>query len=195
MVAWVPTHADERTPTLADKFASQTFELTISSLSGVAGKISTIQIGVSIFAPPSVPPDVNNVHVFFSPGEAVEAGLTSRNRGLNAVMTHGFRGAFDGSKWLVIGVPGNVGPTGAEDDAFHAIDTKGIETCLSVAGRRSTGISKLRFSAHSRGYRGLRETLNRRLVSAPIAEQAVIFDAAYRDIDAAQRDRACVRRE
>lgn len=105
-------------------------------------------------------------------------------------MTHGFRGASDSTEWILIGIPGRVGPPDRrgrvrEDNAFNTIDIAGIVTCLRAAGRPITTIDALRFSSHSRGSRGLRETISRRLIAGPTPERVVIFDAAFSSLDRA----------
>jgi hypothetical protein len=184
-VAWTPTRADERTAAGTDRFAAQTFEVTISSVAGLSGVITTESIGVSVFVPAAANvPGRNKVHVFFGPGNATETGLPATDVGMNAVMTHGLRGASNATEWILIGVPGRSGPRG-EQEGFFTIDTAAIKACLTAAGRASTTIDALRYSAHSRGYRGLRETLNRHLVSGPAPERVVILDAAYGSVQAA----------
>lgn len=103
--------------------------------------------------------------------------------GLNAVMTHGMRGASDQTEWILIGVP----RTDPRKGAFNTIDTAGIELCLRAAGRETTTIDALRLSCHSRGWNCLRETIERRLITGPVAERVVIFDAAYDQLDRALR--------
>lgn len=185
-VAWHPTRADERITSNADRFASQTFELDIPSLTGLGGRTSTQNIRVSVFVPSGAVPSRNKVHVFFSPGAAAEGGLAPTQLGLNAVMTHGLRGASDSTEWILIGVPGRAGAR-SEDNGFNTIDTSGIQACLHAAGRRTTHIDALRLSAHSRGFRGLRETITRHLISGQEPERVVIFDAAYGSVDRALR--------
>lgn len=184
-LAWTPTHADERTSTGADRFASQTFELAIPALTGESGHTSTQNIAVSIFVPSGAVPDRNKVHIFFSPGGATQTGLRPDEVGLNAAMTHGFRGASDRTEWILISVPGRGGGRHGEANAFNTIDTAGVQACLRAAGRTTTAIDALRFSSHSRGSRGLRETLNRHLIPAPVAERVVVFDAAFSSLDRA----------
>lgn len=184
-VPWTPTHADERTATGGDRFATRTFELVIPSLTGVSGRTSTQNINVSVFVPSGTRPDRNKVHVFFGPGDAVEAGLRANEVGMNAAMTHGLRGAADATEWILISVPGRTDPSGAEANAFNTIDTAGVQACLGAAGRASTNIDALRFSSHSRGSRGLRETLSRRLIPSPVADRVVVFDAAFSSLDRA----------
>ena len=181
--AWASTHADERTAT-GDRFGSQTFETVISSLSGRQGTVAQESISVSVFVPSRAPADQNKIHVFFGPGAAVESGLGANSVGMNAVMTHGFRASTDASAWITIGVPGQVEPDGTEGNAFHAIDVAGIQACLRAAGRSTVNIDAIRLSAHSRGYRGLSQTISRRLVS-PTPEKVVIFDAAYGTVSTA----------
>lgn len=133
------------------------------------------------------------VHVFFSPGSATETGLAADEVGMNAVMTHGFRGASATSEWITIGVPGRMhvsaGNRVSEGNAFNTISTTGIEVCLRAVGRTCTAIDALRLSSHSRGSRGLRETISRGLISGHTPERVVIFDAAFSSLDRALRSR------
>jgi hypothetical protein len=174
-VAWTPTHADERSSTGADRFASQTFELSIPALTRDRGTVKTQNIDVSIFVPANAKPDRNKVHVFFSPGEATQSGLAPAAVGMNAAMTHGFRAASDTTEWILISVPGRDN----SDIDFNTIDTVGVQACLKAAGRARTGIDALRFSSHSRGSRGLTATLKNKLIPTPVPERVVVFDAAF----------------
>ena len=186
-VPWTPTHADERTSTGADRFAAQTFELTVPALTGESGRTSIQPIDVAVFVPAGAVPGRNKVHIFFGPNLAVENGLPPSQVGFNSTMTHGLRGASDSTEWILVSVPGRWAP-GARPDSTHAfntIDTAQVQACLHAAGRASTTIDALRFSSHSRGSRGLRETLNRRLIPSPVAERVVVFDAAFSSLDRA----------
>jgi hypothetical protein len=183
-IPWTPTHADERTASGSDRLAARTFELSIPSLTGLSYRTSTQNIDVSIFVPAGTLPDRNKVHIFFSPGNAVETGLVASAVGMNAAMTHGLRGAADTTEWILISVPGRSGPS-SEANGFNTIDTAGVQACLRAAGRTSTSIDALRYSSHSRGSRGLRETLSRRLIPSPVADRVVVFDAAFSSLDRA----------
>jgi Domain of unknown function (DUF4157) len=151
---WPPIHADERRygPT-DDRFGARTFQFGHFSIFIPSGAATT---------------QVNNVHVFFSPG-----GVQGES-GLNAVLHHGLRGASDSSSWILIGVPG-------AEPGFVTISTSEINSCLNFIGR-GAHIDGLRLSAHSRGYRGLRETVRRRLVNTAIISRVVIFDANYEGV-------------
>ena len=185
---WTPTHADERSTSGVDRFASQTFELTIPSLTGLDDRTSTENIRVSVFVPSHAVPGRNKIHVFFSPGDAAETGLAPNQVGSNAVMTHGMRGASDLTEWILIGIPGRSGLR-TEDNGFNTINTSGIESCLRAAGRPTRNIDSLRMSSHSRGSRGLRETISRGLIARPVPERIIIFDAAFSSLDRALRRR------
>jgi len=150
-IGWRAIHADEG-EFGGDRFGGRTFEHGI----------------FSIFMPRSVRSGANRVHVFFSPGDV------QGESGLNAVLTHGLRGASDTSDWVLIGVPGR-------EPGFVTIDTGQISDCLTHIGL-SANIDSLRLSAHSRGYRGLRETIRGRLINTSIVDRVVILDANYRDI-------------
>lgn len=183
--AWTPVRADEiDTASGADKLASQTFETTIS-LRTDAGRIDT---PVSIFMP-RLGRSANfiQVHVFFSPGTATQAGLTttpaaSSNAGFNAVMMHGLRGSTDASGWIMIGVPGR-------EPGWVAMDAADIATCLGELhpGSRyqASDIGAVRLSAHSRGYRGLKATVAAGTIPVAKIDRVVIFDAVYASLNAA----------
>jgi hypothetical protein len=148
---WAAIHADEQEAG-GDRFGGRTFEI---------GQFS-------VFIPRGVPQGINKVHIFFSPGDV------QGESGLNAVLTHGLRGASDSSEWILIGVPG-------AEPGFVTISTTEIQTCLATVGR-STSINSLRLSAHSRGYRGLRETIRTHLINSSLVERVVILDANYASI-------------
>ncbi len=86
--------------------------------------------------------------------------------GLNAVLTHGVRGAFFKSKWIVINVPAvNVmtDPTDTEivnKRVVSLISTDDILFILKeIWGKDAPTIEKLTLSAHSRGVNALMYTL------------------------------------
>ena len=126
---------------------------------------------LSIFVPRGVANDRNDVHVFFSPG-----GVQGSS-GLNAVLHHGLRGACEGSGWILIGVPG-------KEPGFVTVDTAQITDALRLVGRGST-INRLRLSAHSRGGRGLRETIKGTLVDLAKIDRVVLLDCAFGSVAAA----------
>jgi|LNFM01.1.fsa_nt_gb hypothetical protein len=183
--AWTPLRADEiDTASNTDKFAAQTFETTIP-LRTDAGRIDT---PVSIFMP-RLGRSANfiQVHVFFSPGTATQAGLTTRpaatsTAGFNAVMMHGLRGSTDASGWIMIGVPGR-------EPGFVAMDAADIATCLGEINPGSryqaSDIGAVRLSAHSRGYRGLKATVAAGTIPVAKIDRVVIFDAVYASLNAA----------
>lgn len=187
-VPWTPNHADERTAAGTDRFADRTFEVSVPSLSGLLGRLSVETIPVSIFVPSGVVPGRNKVHVFFAPNDTTQTGLPPELVGANAVNTHGMRGASDRSEWILVSVPGHSGLE-REDGGFRTLSAPTIARCLTAAGRPTSGIDALRMSCHSRGYRGLVETLNRRLIPAPRPERVMIFDAAYASVGGALRRR------
>ena len=128
---------------------------------------------LSIFVPRGVANDRNDVHVFFSPGGA------QGSSGLNAVLHHGLRGACEGSGWILIGVPGR-------EPGFVTIDTATIADALRRVGRAPT-VNRLRLSAHSRGGRGLRETIKGPRPQVDIAkiDRIVLLDCAFASVAAA----------
>ncbi len=155
-LGWAAIHADEDEAG-GDRFGGQTFDCG----------------DLSVFVPRSARPDVNKVHVFFSPG------LVTGDSGFNAALTHGLRGASDASEWILVSVRG-------EDPGFRTINTSQIVNCLTSIGR-TADIQSLRLSAHSRGFRGLRETISRRLISTALVKRVVILDANYKSIADALR--------
>jgi hypothetical protein len=199
-VSWTPVRADEVDPSSGlDSLGYSTYEVQIKSHTGLKGVESDDDIFVSVFVPDRANWDQPKVHVFFGPGNGVEKadGLTPANAGSNAVMVHGLRGSATKSDWILIGVPGRSwtsddGKTSAEGNGFYTISDAAINQCLATAGvmgardTYATTPTALRYSAHSRGYRGLRETIKRKLVSL-VPERVVIFDAAYTSLDDALR--------
>jgi len=150
-MGWAPIHADERRyGPEDDRFGARTFNFNNLSIFIPSGAAATTS---------------NKVHVFFSPGDV------QGQSGLNAVLHHGLRGASDASEWILIGVPG-------AQPGFVSISTSEIQDCLRFIGRTAP-IDDLRLSAHSRGYRGLAETIRRSLVNTSIISRVVIFDANY----------------
>ena len=127
---------------------------------------------LSVFVPRGVASDRNDVHVFFSPGDV------QGSSGLNAVLHHGMRGASEGSGWILVGVPGR-------EPGHVTIDTAQIADALRRIGRSPT-IDRLRLSAHSRGGRGLRETIKgpRPLVDLAKIDRVVLLDCAFRSVAA-----------
>jgi hypothetical protein len=126
---------------------------------------------LSIFVPRGTSGDRNDVHVFFS------AGGVQGNSGLNGVLHHGLRAASEGTGWILIGVPG-------AEPGFVTIDTAQIEGALRRIGR-GTNIGRLRLSAHSRGGRGLRETIAGRLVDISRIDRVVILDCGWSSVASA----------
>ncbi len=119
----------------------------------------------SIFLPRNAPASTNKVHAFFSPGDA------TGGHGLNALLHHGLRGGFEDSEWILIGVPG-------KEPGFETISTAEIQACLNHVGR-GTSIEAMQLSAHSRGHRGLRETVRNGLINISLIRKVVILDASY----------------
>jgi hypothetical protein len=177
-LAWTPVRADEIDATSStDRFAGQTFELTVPLLTSAGAAVPT---PVSVFLPRlSVNANFIKVHVFFSPGDATESGLSrtpgaTSTVGFNAVMMHGLRGSTDASDWIMIGVPG-------ADPGFVTMDAAGVAACLSAvnddAPYSGDDIGALRLSCHSRGARGLAQTIQRGLLPAAKIDRVVVFDS------------------
>jgi hypothetical protein len=169
-IGWDPIRADEADGK-GDRFGGRTLQTTVRSLTSCEmpqEKPATGNIDVSIFIPCNVDPIINKVHIFFGAGNATlnrsGAGCSlagDKKRGLhNPVLLHGMRAAFNKSDWILISVPGKF--CGGER-GFNTINVASIIECLRLAGR-GENISELRLSAHSRGHRGLRETIRRDLL-------------------------------
>ncbi len=173
-LGWAPIHADED-QFGGDRFGGRTYPVPISSLTGVKpkGPVTREQIEIPVFLPARVTESTNKVHVFFS------FDTVTGNSGLNGVLGHGLRGSTNASDWILIGVPGK--KTNGREEGYFTIDMKAISDCLASAGRGHE-IHSLRLSAHSRGGRGLRETLDRSLIDPSLIDRVVILDANTKDI-------------
>ena len=125
----------------------------------------------SVFVPSGAPADINNVHVFFAANAVVGANA-------NDVMIHGLRAAAEPNKWILIGVPGFDAPP---PPGFQTISTAQIQACLTAAGRKNTDIASLRLTAHSRGHRGLEQTLMKGLIKTSLIDRVTVLDAFYQD--------------
>jgi len=175
-LGWPPIHADE-SHFGGDRFGGRTFRCRITSLVGLEAKDpgTREQIEVPVFIPVRAISGNNKVHVYFD----FERDVV-KNTGLNGILGHGIRGATNASDWILIGVPGRKGPLG-EEKGYYTIDMAAISACLEFCGQ-GREIHSLRLSAHSRGYRGLRETLDRDLVSISLIDRVVLLDANSQDI-------------
>jgi len=190
-VAWHPTHLAEFTATGADKFAGQTYQLTINSVAGILGRrgqveVQSQQTRVAVFVSSEAQknPHQNYVIIYFGAGVAGEQSLNFRNRGLNDPVTHGLRSALDGTPCVLICIPGGDQPdNGPEAGTFFTIDDNNIKACLSSVGRDPQKLDYLQLCAFSRGQRGLRETLKQGLIRQKKPDLITIFDAAYADLE------------
>jgi hypothetical protein len=162
-LGWRPLQADE-SEAGGDRYGGRTFDFTVTTRCFIPsqGRENNMPHRVSIFIPRRVTPDINRVHVFFSPRGAAE------DRGDNDVLVQGLRGAADSTNWIVIGVSGVV-------NGWRTIDDAAIAACLTRAGRLPN-VTAVRLSGHSRGVSGLTTTLNRSLISARI-DRIVVLDA------------------
>jgi hypothetical protein len=131
----------------------------------------TFDCGIYLVFVPHGVTTANNVHIYFSALGATGGG------GQDSVTQHGLRTAADDTPWIVIGVPG-------ADPGFVTISTADIHSCLARAGRPAQ-VDDIRLSAHSRGYKGLQETVRRRLIEVGKVSRVVAFDANYRTLVAA----------
>lgn len=168
----VPMHGDEREYGGADRYAAQTAVVdggTVMVTHAGASASTPFTKHFSVFVPRGAVPGRNKVHLFFTPFfEPSEF-----------VAQQGLRAQYDGTEWILIGVPALV-----EGDSpnFITISTAEITRCLAAAGR-GTSIDAIRMSAHSRGHRGLSRTIG--MGSAPPlidlgkVEGVTVFDASY----------------
>lgn len=171
VTTWTPpVRADEAGASTVD---SRTWEVPISPSPPPAPFDK-----FSIFVPAGTPPETNNVHVFFAANPVVGASG-------NDVMIHGLRASAEAAatKWIVIGVPGFENPP---PPGYQTINTAQIQACLAAAGRTSTAITSLRLTAHSRGHRGLENTLRSggtgaALVDTSLIDRVTILDAFYQN--------------
>ena len=154
-LGWNPIRADEFEYG-GDRFGGRTYHW------------DNLGVDLGIFVPRGTSPDRSDVHVFFSPGGA------HGDSGLNAVLFHGLRAACEGTGWILIGIPG-------KEPGFQTTNTAQIEGALRRVGR-STNIARLRLSAHSRGARGLTETISRRLIDIAKIDRVVILDAGWQSV-------------
>jgi hypothetical protein len=140
---WQTTRASE-SEFGGDRFAGQTTTHTITVLGNHTANDSAASetqeaIQVSIFLPAGLAPGRNKVFLFFSPGAGTE---TAPDRpGTNATNVHAIRSGADASEWIVIGIPGFRAATA--EKGWNTINTAGIQSCLSRAGR-GTQIDALR---------------------------------------------------
>jgi hypothetical protein len=130
---------------------------------------------LAVYVPRSAPADRNDVHVFFTPYD----------NPMLFVEEQGLRAEEEGSRWILIAVPGlgeDVTPN------WVTITTSDIQTCLAAVRRSSTDIGAIRLSAHSRGHRGLERTLGFKgapTIDLAKVERVTVFDASYHDLGVA----------
>jgi hypothetical protein len=173
-LGWAPIRADE-SEAGGDRFGGRTFRVPISSLCfhPRRQRPGPEAHWASVFVPSGAAPDVNKVHVFFSPGGVVG------DSGLNATLFHGLRAASESSEWILLSVSG----INEDDvDGWRTIDRSGIAACLTVAGRSTNDIHALRLTAHSRGAFSLRESIRRKFLTGSI-DRIVILDASRPFLD------------
>ena len=175
---WQTTRASE-SEFGGDRFAGQTTTHTITVLANHTANDSAASetqeaIQVSIFLPAGLAPGRNKVFLFFSPGAGTE---TAPDRpGSNATNVHAIRSGADASEWIVIGIPGFRAATA--EKGWNTINTAGIQSCLSRAGR-GTQIDALRLAGHSRGGRGLTRTVGRRLIDVGLIDRVIMLDQPH----------------
>ncbi len=155
-----PVRADE----LGKGFDARTTEVPIAGGAPGFDKFS-------VFVPSGAAADINKVHIFFAANAVAGANA-------NDVMIHGLRAAADSHDQILIGVPGFDAPP---KPGYQSITTAQIQACLTAAGRANTTIASIRLTAHSRGHRGLEQTLMKNLISTSLIERVVILDAFYQD--------------
>ncbi len=175
-----PMHSDEIVNG-QDKYANQTFSTTgdpiVIGSDKQPGSKKTLDKDLSIFVPKNVVAGQNQVHIFFTPFVA-----SSPDGPANFIAEQGLRGASDASAWILIGVPALEGV----QPNFVTINTAEVQKCLSSINR-PTKIDALRLSAHSRGHRGLENTIGKTPGSTPLLDLSLVqkisvFDASYHDL-------------
>ena len=182
-----PMHSDERLGN-RDKLATQTFRAEGDPIPDVivAAEQEPRQVPVkrtlskefSIFIPKGVSSERNQVHIFFTP---FVASLPDGAAGF--VAQQGLRAESDASAWILIAVPALDEP---DQPNFVTISTSEIKKCLTEAGRK-TNIDAIRISAHSRGHRGLENTIGLKpgakpLIDLKLVEKITVFDASYKNL-------------
>jgi hypothetical protein len=184
-----PMHSDELEYGGADRFAAQSAIVDGDTIPVVSsdsrGRPQTISFTkhFSVFIPSSAPQGLNKVHLFFTPFLEPE----------QFVAQQGLRAQHDGTDWILIAVPALI--EGVHTPNFITVSTVEIGRCLAAAGRPTT-INAIRMSAHSRGQRGLINTMGtgpgRRgpsLIDLALVEGVTVFDASYAQVGSALRQR------
>jgi hypothetical protein len=177
-----PTHADELEYGGADRLIGQTSIVTGDTLNVTppGGSPAPFTKRFGVYIPRGASQDRNEVHIFFTP----------YSQPIGFVAEQGLRAQHDATGWILIAVPGlveNLSPN------FVTIRTAEIQRCLTAAGRGTT-IHAIRLSAHSRGHRGLENTINPPGRAAPLIDlgliqRVTVFDASYQMLGAALSSR------
>jgi hypothetical protein len=127
-----------------------------------------------LFVPSGASTTVNNIHIFFGPGDSG-----------NDALTGALRFSANAANVILLVVPG-------AEPGFVTMSAAEVVEIMRKAGR-PTKINGLRLSSHSRGHRGLTETIRRDLlvqrsgaVVAPkvgpgVVARVVNFDSFYFD--------------
>jgi len=179
-LGWRPFQADELEAG-ADRFGGRTFELEVitrcyepkRATPGDPRPMRRLAHTVSIFIPRGVERDASKVHIYFSPRDG------AHDSGHNDVLMQGLRASTEGTGWILIGVGGvneEDGVTKKDTDGFRTMDDAAITACLRWAGR-STDVSAVRLTGHSRGVYGVNETMAGKGIKAPI-DRIVVLDEA-----------------
>ncbi len=183
-------HSDEHIYN-RDKFVAQTFSAIGDPIPDVivadeqkpkeSPIVHTLSKELSVFVPKGVPSTRNQVHIFFTPFVASYVGAAG-----SFVAQQGLRAETDASPWILIAVPALFE---RDQPNFVTISTPEIEDCLTAAGRKAN-IDAIRLSAHSRGHRGLENTIGLRpgtkpLIDLSLVEKVTVFDASYKDLGTA----------
>jgi hypothetical protein len=173
-----------------DKFAAGTFSAEGDPIPNVLVNSDplprsrrTVTKTFSIFVPKGATPNVNQVHVFFTPYLAYLSGTAAQG----FVLEQGLRAESASSPWILIAVPALHEP---DSPNFVTISTDEIKRCLAAAGRTRVDIDAIRLSAHSRGARGLENTVGKvagakPLIDLSIVQKVTVFDAGFKDLGTA----------
>jgi hypothetical protein len=162
-----------------DKFAAQTQSVTGDPVAIVSGPRSPSFVKqFSVFVPSgaAADPDANRVHLFFTPYLAPDG----------YVHEQGLRAESEKSPWILIGIPALI--ENEDRPNFVTINTAEIQKCLAAVKRKNPSvITAIRLTAHSRGHRGLEQTIGgtaggAATIDLGLVERVSVFDASYKDL-------------
>jgi hypothetical protein len=167
---WAIIHKVEADSNGRDKFTNQT------CIVKDPGRINECVM----FIPSGVSRDENNVHIFFGPGNASDPP----NAFSNHTTCHALRASVAGTNWILISVAG-IRQNGI--DLANKVSASEILDILAAHGRPRR-VDRLRLSSHSRGNKGLTESLKSRMLVAPSASSSVFPPSAVERIVAFDAD-------